>query len=145
MDKEGLSAGLMDVRSRRIQRALWVETSPLRDDVEREREREKEKEGDGTVCWRGEGGVFPPRWGKVKEKLASCSRRMYCRHKPAQREGGRRERERERVVMEVWGAALLSWCYLTSPVKPRSFSSCFFKPQLLFVCVLFFFSPPPTF
>lgn len=89
--------------------------------------------------WRGEGGVFPPRWGKLKEKLASCSRRMYCRHKPAQREGGRRER----MVMEVWGAALLSWCYLTSPVKLRSLSSCFFKPQLLFACLCVFFFPTP--
>ena len=50
----------------------------------------REKEGDGTGEERGgEGGVSPPRWGKLTENwLLAGSRRAYC---SAHREGGRRE------------------------------------------------------
>lgn len=75
---------------------------------------------------------------QTKRKLAPCSRRMYLRRhgNSAGREGG------ERMVMEVWGAALPSWCYLTSPVKRWSCWSCFFNPQQFVVCVFLHFYPP---
>lgn len=140
MRKEVIQHRIDGWQSRRIQRALCVETSPPRDDVDGDTEERRGKERKGE-----EGGVFPPRWGKLKAnwllRTGACTVETQDKHIRQHTGGGRRE--------GGWwcGQRSGSSSYLTSHVKLWSGWSFFFKPQLLSVCVFFstFFHQPAVY